>query len=235
MLSWRHSTPTGCRDRLAVFVAAATSAEQVLLWPSDDPDGVQLGTPAVLAPSDLNAARERAKRVLEQGKALREELPRDADCHPAFGARAIRRVGGEVQTSKRRRAKASSRPCRRLPLVVAGVLEEAAQRRDLVQELGRTQALLSFSGQAMSELAVEPTLNVAVEQIADLLGVERVAVYLNGEGGLRTAAARGLQGAHELIAARMLDLALASGRLSGGVIVADALSDGGWSRCATCS
>ena len=214
----------GLPRRLAVLVAAATKAEQVLLWLGDDPEGVQLGTSAVLSSSDLKAARKRAKRVREQGKALREELPGSLAVTLPLGLDPLGVLeawfGEQAQTSE-----SELEVLQTLAARVAGVLEGAALRRDLVQELGRTQALLSFSGQAMSELAVEPTLNVAVEQIADLLGVEQIAVYLKREDGLRTAAARGLQGRHELVAARLLDLAIASGRLSGGLIIADARSD----------
>ena len=214
----------GLPRRLAVLVAAATKAEQVLLWLGDDPEGVQLGTSAVLSSSDLKAARKRAKRVREQGKALREELPGSLAVTLPLGLEPLGVLeawfGEQAQTSE-----SELEVLQTLAARVAGVLEGAALRRDLVQELGRTQALLSFSGQAMSELAVEPTLNVAVEQIADLLGVEQIAVYLKREDGLRTAAARGLQGRHELVAARLLDLAIASGRLSGGLIIADARSD----------
>ena len=214
----------GLPRRLAVLVAAATKAEQVLLWLGDDPEGVQLGTSAVLSSSDLKAARKRAKRVREQGKALREELPGSLAVTLPLGLEPLGVLeawfGEQAQTSE-----SELEVLQTLAARVAGVLEGAALRRDLVQELGRTQALLSFSGQAMSELAVEPTLNVAVEQIANLLGVEQIAVYLKREDGLRTAAARGLQGRHELVAARLLDLAIASGRLSGGLIIADARSD----------
>lgn len=214
----------GLPRRLAVLVAAATKAEQVLLWLGDDPEGVQLGTSAVLSSSDLEAARKRAKRVREQGKALREELPGSLAVTLPLGLEPLGVLeawfGEQAQTSE-----SELEVLQTLAARVAGVLEGAALRRDLVQELGRTQALLSFGGQAMSELAVEPTLNVAVEQIADLLGVEQIAVYLKREDGLRTAAARGLQGRHELVAARLLDLAIASGRLSGGLIIADARSD----------
>ncbi len=214
----------GLPRRLAVLVAAATKAEQVLLWLGDDPKGVQPGTSAVLSSSDLEAARKRAKRVLEQGKALREELPGSLAVTLPLGLEPFgvieARFSEQAQTSE-----AELEVLQKLAARIAGVLEGAASRRDLVQELGRTQALLSFSGQAMSELAVEPTLNVAVEQIANLLEVEQVAVYLKREDGLRAAAARGLQGRHELVAARLLDLAIASGRLTSGLIIADALSD----------
>ncbi|MHB8060479.1 MAG: SpoIIE family protein phosphatase, partial [Gaiellaceae bacterium] len=210
--------------RLAMLVAAATGAQQVLIRLSDDLDGVRFGTAAVLTPSDLDAARERAERVLEQGRGLREQFSGSLVVTLPLGLEPLgvleARFDEAAQTGE-----ADLEALQTLAARVAGVLEEASLRRDLVQELGRTQALLSFSGQAMSELAVEPTLNVAVEQIAELLGIERVAVYLKDEDGLRIAAARGLQGAHEPIAARLLDLALASGRLSGGVIVADAHSD----------
>ncbi|MGC9974374.1 MAG: hypothetical protein ABSC36_03140, partial [Gaiellaceae bacterium] len=51
---------SGLPRRLATFVAAATSAEQVLLWLSDQPGTPYLGTPEELSPSDLAAARKRA-------------------------------------------------------------------------------------------------------------------------------------------------------------------------------
>lgn len=216
--------PSGLPRRLAALVAAATSAEQVLLWLGDDPETAHLGTPAVLSPSDLAAARKRAERVLEQGKPLCERLPGALAFALPLGLEPLgvleARFGEGKDVSE-----SELDILQTLAARVAGVLEEAARRRDLALELERTQALLSFTGQAMSELAVEPTLNAAVEQIAGLLGIERVAVYLNDEDGLRTAAARGLRGPHERIAAGLLDLALASGRLAGGVIVADALSD----------
>jgi len=214
----------GLPRRLAALVAAATRAKQVLLWLGDHGDAVQLGTPAVLSASELDAARVRADRVRERGRPLREQLPGMLAVTLPLGLEPFgvleARFGEETQTSER-----EIEALQTLAARVAGVLEEAALRRDLVLELERTQALLSFSGQAMSELAVEPALNAAVERIADLLGIQQVAVYLNGEDGLSTAAARGLKGAHERIARRLLELALTSGRLAGGVIVADALAD----------
>jgi serine phosphatase RsbU (regulator of sigma subunit) len=214
---------SGLPKRLAALVAAATGAEQVLLWP-DGSDTVQLGTPAALSSSELDAARERAARVREQGKPVREQLS---------GAEAVALPLGleplgvlEARFSDETRLTGGGLDAlQTLAARVAGVLEEATRRRDLVLELERTQALLSFSAQAMSELAVEPTLNVALERIAGLLGIERVAVYLCREDVLQTAAARGLQGEHERIASRLLELALASSRLSSGVVVTDALSD----------
>ena len=216
--------PSGLPHRLAALVAAATGAEQVLLWLGDHPNSVQLGTPVVLSSSDLDAARERARRALEQGKPLREKLPAALVVAMPLGLVPL----GVLEARFKERTQIGDGEIEALQMLsarVAGVLEEAALRRETVLELKRTQALLSFSGQAMSQLAVEPTLNAAVEQIADLLGIERVAVYLNGEDGLRSAAARGLHGKHERIAARLLELGLASGRLSGGVTVADALAD----------
>ena len=216
--------PAGLPRRLAALVAAATSAEQVLLWLGDDPDSVQLGTSAAVSSSELDAARERAGRVREQGRQIRERLPGALVVTLPLGFEPLgvleARFSQEAQTSE-----AELEALQTLAARVAGVLEDSALRRDLAGELERAQALLTFSGQTMSELALEPTLNAAVEQISDLLGIERVAVYLNGENGLRTAAARGLQGDHEIVARRLLELAVASGRLAGGVIVTDALAD----------
>jgi serine phosphatase RsbU (regulator of sigma subunit) len=214
----------GLPRRLAALVAAATGAEQVLLWLGDHPETAHLGTPAVISSSDLAVARERAEHVLEQGKPLRERLPAALSFALPLGLEPLgvleARFGEGKEVSE-----SELEALQTLAARVAGVLEEATRRRDLALELERTHALLSFTGQAMSELAVEPTLNTAMERIASLLGIERIAIYLYDEDGLHTAAARGLRGPHERIAAGLLELALASGRLAGGVIVADALSD----------
>jgi serine phosphatase RsbU (regulator of sigma subunit) len=215
---------SGLPRRLATFVAAATSAEQTLLWLSDHPETAFLGTPGELSPADLAAARERAERVLAQGVPLRERLAGALTVDLPLGLDPI----GVIEARFGEGKEVSERELDTLQTIaarVAGVLEDAARRRDLDLELQRTHALLSFAGQAMSELALEPTLNVAVERIASLLGIERIAVYLSGENGLRTAVARGIRGPHERVAAGLLELALASGRLAGGVIVADALTD----------
>ncbi|MGA9761500.1 MAG: SpoIIE family protein phosphatase [Gaiellaceae bacterium] len=216
--------PDGLPRRLGTLVAAATSAQQVLLWLGDHGEPAQLGTSAVLSSSDLDAARERATRVREQGRPLREQLSGGLAVAFPLGLEPLgvmeARFSEEAHTSE-----AELQIVQTLAARVAGVLGEAALHRDLAEELERTQALLSFSGEAMSQLAVEPALNAALERIADLLGIKRVAVYLNGEDGLHTAAARGLQGAHERIARRLLELALASGRLSSGVIVENAPAD----------
>lgn len=216
--------PSGLPRRLAALVAAVTNAEQVLIWLSDHPETAHLGTPAVISPSDLAAARERAERVLEQEKPLREQLPEALAFAIPLGLEPLGVLEARFSEGKET-SESELEALQTLAARVAGVLEEAARRRDLALELERTQALLSFTGQAMSELAVEPTLNAAVERIAGLLGIERIAIYLNDEDGLCTAAARGLRGPHERIAAGLLELALASGRLAGGVIVTDALSD----------
>jgi len=217
--------PDGLPRRFASLVAAATGAAQVLLWLGEQPEAAQSGANEVLSQSDLDAARARAERVFEQRRPLHESLPeaRVYTLPVGLEPRGVleARFDDGAQTSEDELDALQTLAAR-----LAGVLEDAARRRDLGLELERTQALLSFGGQTLSELALEPTLNAAVEHIADLLGVGQVAVYLkDGEDKLRVAAARGLEGPHEKIAAHLLELALVSGRLASGVIVSDALSD----------
>jgi serine phosphatase RsbU (regulator of sigma subunit) len=217
--------PSELPQRLAVLVAAATGATQVLLWLGEHPESPQTGTPEALSTLDLDEARARAARVLEQRKPMHE---RPAGAHVYTLPVGLEPVGVlEVRFGEgKQTSRGESEALQTLAARLAGVLEDAARRRDLRLELERTQALLSFGGQAMSELAVEPALKAAVEHMRDLLGIEQVAVYLkNGEHGLRTAVARGLEGAHDRIAARLLEIAVVSGRLTGGVVVADAFSD----------
>ncbi len=91
----------------------------------------------------------------------------------------------------------------------AGYALRAEDRsRDVELELERTQALLEVIGEAISHLSLAHTLDTAVERIADLLQIEQVGVYLHEEGGLVSAAGRGLADGHEEITARLLDAVL---------------------------
>jgi serine phosphatase RsbU (regulator of sigma subunit) len=92
----------------------------------------------------------------------------------------------------------------------AHALRTGERARLLALELERTRALLEVIAQATAELSVSHTLETAVERVAELLAVERVAVYLRAEddGKLEEAASRGLAGPHERVADGLLDLAL---------------------------
>jgi serine phosphatase RsbU (regulator of sigma subunit)/cell division septum initiation protein DivIVA len=83
-----------------------------------------------------------------------------------------------------------------------------ARRREL--ELERAWAVLGVVGQATSELSVSHTLETAVARVAELLEVERVAVYLRSlaDGTLTLAAARGSSARSTRRAERLLELAL---------------------------
>ena len=105
----------------------------------------------------------------------------------------------------------------------AHALRAGARARVLADELERTRALLAVVGQATAQLSLTHTLETAVERIAELLGVDQLAVYLREEGGLLAAAGRGLAGPHGRVAEGLLELVL--GPLRGrGVVVFDAVA-----------
>src|SRR5207248_9542743 len=84
---------------------------------------------------------------------------------------------------------------------------EPAHRQSV--ELERSRALVAVVGQAIAQLSLAHTLETAIERIAELLGAERLAVYLlePDEGRLLEAAGRGLAGPHTRVAERLIDLA----------------------------
>ncbi|HET7146065.1 MAG TPA: SpoIIE family protein phosphatase [Gaiellaceae bacterium] len=109
----------------------------------------------------------------------------------------------------------------------AHALRASARSRSLQVELERTRALLAVVGQATAELSLAHTLETAVERVAALLGVERVAIYLRAvdEERLAPAAGRGLAGPHVQVAERLLDTALTHSRGRTIFVVDDVGSD----------
>jgi serine phosphatase RsbU (regulator of sigma subunit) len=93
----------------------------------------------------------------------------------------------------------------------AHALRTSARAREQTVELERSRALVAVVGQAIAQLSLAHTLETAVARLAELVGSERLAVYLiEGEGEderLVEAAGSGLAGPHVRIAERLLELA----------------------------
>jgi serine phosphatase RsbU (regulator of sigma subunit) len=86
--------------------------------------------------------------------------------------------------------------------------------------------LLGVVGQAISQLSLAHTLETSVARVTELLGVDRLAVYLLGEeGALDAAAGMGLTGPHVRLAERLLELMLGRFRSREILVVDDVGSD----------
>ncbi|MBV8478864.1 MAG: SpoIIE family protein phosphatase, partial [Actinobacteria bacterium] len=108
----------------------------------------------------------------------------------------------------------------------AHALRTGVEARELELELTRARSLLAVVGQATAELSLAHTLETAVEQIADLLAVEHVAVYLRDGDRLVPAAGHGVTGPHTRVAERLLELGIGPARRFRPLVdVADAPTD----------
>src|SRR5204862_2171148 len=107
----------------------------------------------------------------------------------------------------------------------AEALLSSERLRGLALELDRTRALLAVVGQAITQLSLAHTLETAVEQIAQLLDVERIGVYLREGGRLQAAAVRNLAGPHTEVAEQLLELLLGPFRARGMLAVTRAVED----------
>ena len=108
----------------------------------------------------------------------------------------------------------------------AHTLRAGERRRTLSVELERTRALLTIVGQAIAQLSLTHTLETVMGHVSELLGAERLAVYLAAEGGrLEPAAERELTGPHARVAERLLELLLGPARGRGLLGIAYAPSD----------
>jgi serine phosphatase RsbU (regulator of sigma subunit) len=102
---------------------------------------------------------------------------------------------------------------------------ERARRQSA--ELERSRALVAVVGQAIAHLSLAHTLETSIARVAELLGSERLAVYLveGEEERLLAAAGRGLAGPHTPVAERLLELARGPLRGRDAIQVEDAAAD----------
>jgi serine phosphatase RsbU (regulator of sigma subunit) len=214
--------------RLAAGVAGASAA---ILWSSRKGVLAPEAAWGVDGATDLAAARALAGRTLAEPGPVRAQsagLPLDRGVsttlplgRPPVGVLQLFHPPGEEPDEAQLTRLAT------FGVRAAHALRSGERSRLLSLELERTRALLEVIAQATAELSVSHTLETAVERVAQLLDVDRVAVYLRGRGGeeLEEAASRGLAGPHARVADRLLDVALGPSRHRGVLEVADVVRD----------
>jgi serine phosphatase RsbU (regulator of sigma subunit) len=214
--------------RLAAGVAGASAA---ILWENREEGIVPAASWGVHASADLGAAREVAGRTLgEPGPVSAHAAGLPQDCavsttlplgRPPLGVLQLFHPSGEEPDAEQLTRLAT------FGVRAAHALRTGERARLLALELERTRALLEVIVQATAELSVSHTLETAVERVAELLGVDRVAVYLRGagDGELEAAASRGLAGPHARVADRLLDVALGPSRERSVLEIPDVVRD----------
>jgi serine phosphatase RsbU (regulator of sigma subunit) len=215
--------------RLAAEVAGASAA---ILWEKSG-DGLVAGASWGLYPNgSLDAACEVARQTLAEPGPVQAHvahgLPRDCGVSttlplgsPPLGVLQLLHPAGEEPDAGQLTRLAT------FGVRAAHALRTGERARLLALELERTRALLEVIAQATAELSVSHTLETAVERVAELLRVDRVAVYLRpaGDGELEEAVSRGLAGPHARVADRLLDVALGPSHPHGVLQVADVVHD----------
>jgi serine phosphatase RsbU (regulator of sigma subunit) len=224
------SDETRAADQVAVLAAEATGAKACLVW-RYEPDGPVLaalaGPAGTAAPTAALEAVLRAQAsaepiALEEPAANGSTLATLQLGQPPLGALQLA-FGAEREPDVPMLARLGTFAVR-----AAHALRASERRRTLAVELERTRALLTIIGQAIAQLSLAHTLETAVERVCELLGSERVAVYLvegADEKRLEPAASRGLAGPHVRVGERLLELALGPARGRGLVFVPEAAED----------
>jgi len=203
------SDETRAADQVATLAAEATGARACLVW-RYEPQGPVL---SALSGSALETAAglEAVQRSRGGPSSLLLEPVEDG------GALVTLQLGEPPQGALQ--LLLDEEPGRGDPLLerlgifavrAAHALRAGERRETLTEELERTRALLTIVGQAIAQLSLSHTLQTAIEHVSDLLGAERLAVYLAEERGqrLEPAAERGLTGPHVRVAERLLELLL---------------------------
>ena len=207
---------TDTASEISRIAANLVGARIGLLWEQEYGWLLLAGTYGLDAGSEIGAARELAAEAFEEGIPVRsvttEHLP--SGC----GVATVLALGeppvGVLQllfAPDEEPDEAQLACLTTFGVRAAHALRSTARTRALELDLERERAVLGVVGQATSELSLAHTLETAVGRVAELLDVERVAVYLRTEeDALVPAAGRGLSGPHATVAERLLEVALSA-------------------------
>jgi serine phosphatase RsbU (regulator of sigma subunit) len=211
-------------EQLVRFALQGTRATASLLWDRTDGDELELVASAGTE-GDADAARPAAERALTGRSPVTVEGLDDTTSavlplgQPPIGVLQLLYAPGHEPTETELST-----------LVTFGVraaytLRASIRARTLAVELERTRALLAIVGQAISQLSLAHTLETVVEHVAELLGEDRLAVYLRENARLYSAADVGLAGPHARLAERLLELSLGPYRSRGLLTIPDLAAD----------
>ena len=205
----------GAAARVARLAAIASGGDAALVWRlHEDALEVDGAYGAIVADATLERA---AGSIVDELRSV--SVQDDTSGHlvtlqlgqPVLGALQVRFASGRAPDELGLEQLAS------FAVRAAHALRSSERAREAGHELERSRALLAVVGEAIARLSLSHTLDTAIERVAALLGVDRVAVYLTEEDQIAVAASRGVEGPHESIAGALLAAALQSRQ--GGAIV----------------
>jgi serine phosphatase RsbU (regulator of sigma subunit) len=215
----------GAADEIVRVATVATYAAAAALW-LVEPGDLSLVSVHGVAREDerLGFARELADRGLARWQPLAVE---NAEGLPAGAAASVTvQLGappvGALQLFYPAASVPDEHELQRLAsfsVRAAHALRAGTKARETGLELERTRALLAVIGQAIARLSLAHTLETAVGRIAELLAIERVAVYLEDGDELLPAAGRGVGGPHAEAAERLRELVRGPFRARAAVVV----------------
>jgi serine phosphatase RsbU (regulator of sigma subunit) len=220
-------------DQVTRLTADATGATVALLWRLEEDGPPTLVSAFGVAEGDegVDEARAAAERALVERQPVVVEVD-GAGLPAGAGVAASLSLGqpplGSLQLlfpPDREPGEAQLAKLATFAVRAAHALRASAQAHAVAGELERTRALLTVVGQAIAQLSLAHTVETAAQRVAELLGVERLAVYLREEGRLGVATAQGLAGPHLRVGDALLGLALGPLRGRGIVVVEDAAAD----------
>ncbi|HSC73718.1 MAG TPA: SpoIIE family protein phosphatase [Gaiellaceae bacterium] len=209
---------------LARFAAEGTGASAGLLWrAADGPElalvaavGDETGAPGARAAAE-RALAGRASVAVEEVDGMTSAALQLGQ--PPIGTLQLLFAPGHEPTGDELARLAT------FGVRAAHALRASIRSRTVALELERTRALLAVVGQAISQLSLAHTLETAVAHVAELLGADRLAVYLLENGRLYAAADVGLAGPHARLAERLLELSLGPYRSRGLLVVGNVAAD----------
>jgi serine phosphatase RsbU (regulator of sigma subunit) len=214
-------------EEVVRVAALAAGAEAALLWAAGDGGALELLATAG-SPEAVAAAPSQAGLVPHE----REPLRLEALTGPSHRTVAALGLGqpplGVLQLVFAAGVSPSQSELESLgtfSVRAAQALRAGERAREASVELEHAQALLEVVGQAIAELSLAHTLKTAIERVSELLGANRVAVYVRDGFHLRAATGRQLSDSEVMVAERLLELAFGPGRVHGMVHVEDAQSD----------
>ncbi|HVD12287.1 MAG TPA: SpoIIE family protein phosphatase [Gaiellaceae bacterium] len=226
------SDETRAADQVATLAAEAAGARACLIWRYEAQGPVLAALSGTALPAAPAIALEAAQRAQEAPGSLAVDRV-DASEGPS-GALVTLQLGEPPQGALQLLLAEVPAPgdpfldrLGTFAVRAAHALRAGDRRRTLAVELERSRALLTIVGQAIAQLSLTHTLDTAVEHVSELLGAERLAVYLAGEDEqrLEPAAERELTGPHARVAERLLELLLGPARGRGLLAVPYAASD----------